>query len=104
MIEEYNKTLQLFKNQKNLLLEKTNKKNKDPDLLNNIINQICILDNKIKECNNLIKNENNKDKHIYNNKNNNNIDNHNDYNNDEKLSNNNSLNYQNKKKKKFMIK
>ena len=95
MIEEYNKTLQLLKNQKNLLLEKANKTDLDPELLNNIINQICLLDKKINEYSQLIKNENNEDNQAYTD-----MINDNDYNNKVKLTNNNSLIYKNKKGKK----
>ena len=93
MIEEYNKSLQVFINQKNLLLDKANEKDLEPEILNNIINQICMLDDKIKEYNNLIKNENSKDNKIHNH-----IINDNDYNNEEKQPNNSPENALNKMK------
>ena len=93
MIEEYNKSLQVFINQKNLLLDIANEKDLEPEILNNIINQICMLDDKIKVYNNLIKNENSKDNKIHNH-----IINDNDYNNEERQPNNSPENALNKMK------
>lgn len=60
MKDEYNSSLLIFKNQKNLLIKKANSPEISFEMLNDIINQICLLDNKIKEYENLIEEENNK--------------------------------------------
>ena len=62
MLEEYNNTLKLFKNQKHLLLDKADNQNLSIDDLNNIINQICQIDKKINEYENLIEKETNNNK------------------------------------------
>ena len=60
MKDEYNSSILIFKNLKNLLIKKSNNPEISLEMLNNIINQICLLDNKIKEYENLIEEENNK--------------------------------------------
>ena len=60
MKDEYNSSILIFKNLKNLLIKKSNSPEISLEMLNNIINQICLLDNKIKEYENLIEEENNK--------------------------------------------
>ena len=57
MLEEYKNTLNLIKNKKILLLNKAEEQNLSVDNLNHIINQICELDNKIKEYEILIEKE-----------------------------------------------
>ena len=57
MLEEYKNTLILIKNKKKLLLNKAEEQNLSVDNLNHIINQICELDNKIKEYEILIEKE-----------------------------------------------
>ena len=57
MLEEYKNTLNLIKNKKKLLLNKAEEQNLSVDNLNHIINQICELDNKIKEYEILIEKE-----------------------------------------------
>ena len=57
MLDEYQKTLEIFKTEKNILKQRLNLERNDPSKLNEIINQICAIDSKIKEYNTKIENE-----------------------------------------------
>ena len=57
MLDEYQKTLEIFKTEKNILKQRLNLERNDPSKLNEIINQICTIDSKIKEYNTKIENE-----------------------------------------------
>ena len=57
MLDEYQKTLEIFKTEKNILKQRLNLERNDPYKLNEIINQICTIDSKIKEYNTKIENE-----------------------------------------------
>ena len=57
MLDEYQKTLEIFKTEKNILKQRLNLERNEPSKLNEIINQICTIGSKIKEYNTKIENE-----------------------------------------------
>ena len=69
MLEEYLKTLEILKSHKANLIKQTMLPEIEPNYLNELINQLCNIDAKISEYNNLIENENHKNDYIPNNKN-----------------------------------